>query len=83
MRVRRATLRIEHVGRALRLWRKRRGISQEQLALRARVTRTYVGRVERGVISPTLVTFDRLLVVLDLSWGEFGSPLDYQMVAPK
>jgi transcriptional regulator with XRE-family HTH domain len=41
-------------GRAVRLERARREMSQEELGFRARLHRNYVGAVERGEINPTL-----------------------------
>lgn len=40
--------RLRHLGHALRQARQTAGLSQEQLADRAGVHRTYVGSVERG-----------------------------------
>lgn len=47
-------------GSALRDARKRRGLSQEELADIARLQRTYVNEVERGRRNPTLLTITRL-----------------------
>lgn len=41
-------------GREVARLRKRLGISQEELAFRAEVHRTYVSQLERGLKSPTL-----------------------------
>ena len=65
----------------MRLIRKERGISQEQLALESGLDRTYVSLIERGVQSPTLRTVTKLAGVLkmkpsemiirmELVWGE-------------
>jgi transcriptional regulator with XRE-family HTH domain len=47
--------------------RRQAGLSQEQLAFRAGVTRNYVGGLERGEKSPTLRTLDKLAEALDIS----------------
>jgi transcriptional regulator with XRE-family HTH domain len=41
-------------GREVARLRKRLGISQEELAFRAEVHRTYISQLERGIKSPTL-----------------------------
>lgn len=40
-------------GRAVRNFRLRSGLTQEQLSFRAGVHRTYIGDLERGLKSPT------------------------------
>ncbi len=48
----------------LREARARQGISQRQLALRAKTSQDAISRIERGVESPTLERLDHLLMVL-------------------
>ena len=50
----------------LRSNRKRLGISQEELADRAHVHRTYVGAVERGEVNLSVDNIHRLAVALDV-----------------
>lgn len=45
-------------GRIIAGKRKQLGISQEELAYRCGVHRTYIGAIERGEKSPTLTTID-------------------------
>lgn len=52
------------VGKNVRFWRKRLGISQEELAFRAKLHRTYVSGVERGARNPTIVIVGRLAKAL-------------------
>jgi transcriptional regulator with XRE-family HTH domain len=52
------------VGRNLQLYRKRLSVSQEELAFRAGLHRTYVSGVERGVRNPTVVILGRLATAL-------------------
>lgn len=52
------------VGRNVRVYRERLGISQEELAFRAELHRTYVSGVERGVRNPTVVIIGRLAKAL-------------------
>lgn len=53
-------------GDQLRLARLERRLTQDQLAERAGLHRTYIGHLERGRCSPTLATLERLARALDL-----------------
>ena len=54
------------VGKNVRHWRDRLGVSQEELAFRANLHRTYISGVERGVRNPTVVTLGRLAQALQV-----------------
>lgn len=58
-------------GARLRLIRKAKGLSQEDLALEAELNRTYVGSVERGERNVSLINIHRLANALDISPKEF------------
>ena len=63
------------LGDRLRELRSRAGItSQEALAHRAGVHRTYVGRLERGESGVTVEALAAILAALDVSLGEFFKP---------
>lgn len=64
------------VGGVLREFRRRAGLSQESLAPRAHLHRTYVGAVERGERNPTIKILARWLRGCEVSWTEFGSAVD-------
>jgi transcriptional regulator with XRE-family HTH domain len=53
-------------GRAVRRHRKQAGLSQEELADRAQIHRTYIGGIERGERNPTLLMIHRLARALDV-----------------
>lgn len=53
-------------GDMVRLYRKRLGYSQEELAGRAGIHRTYIGGIERGERNPTLAMIHRLARALDI-----------------
>lgn len=53
-------------GAVVRLHRKRAGYSQEELARRAGIHRTYIGGIERGERNPTLTMIYRLANALDV-----------------
>ena len=58
------------LGHAIRTRRKELGISQEALAERSGLHRTYVGGVERGTRNPALVNIVVLANALDLTAGD-------------
>lgn len=51
-------------GEVIRERRLAHGLTQAQLALRAGTTQTALSRLERGEISPTIATIERLLFVM-------------------
>ena len=54
------------LARNLRLYRQLRDLSQEELAHRARIDRTYVSSLERCVYGVTIDLLDKLAVALDV-----------------
>lgn len=52
------------LGRNVRVLRRGRKLSQEQLAFEAEIDRTYVGQIERGVINPSLQILWKIANVL-------------------
>jgi XRE family transcriptional regulator, regulator of sulfur utilization len=57
----------ERFGRIVRQRRESLGLSQEVLASRAKLNRTYLGDVERGVSVPSLVTAAKLAAALEVT----------------
>lgn len=57
------------VGLNVRQAREARGWSQEELADRSGLHRTYVSGVERGVRNPTVTVLEKLAVALGLAPG--------------
>lgn len=58
------------VGRNVRKQREALGLSQEELAFRADLHRTYVSGVERGIRNPTVKILDRLAGALEIDISE-------------
>ena len=52
-------------GKAVRKMRLRKNISQEELAHRAEIHRTYLSDIECGKRNPTIITMHRLAIALD------------------
>lgn len=50
----------------IRLFRSERGLSQEELAFRAGLHRTYISMVERAKKSPTIDSLIRISTALDV-----------------
>lgn len=59
------------VGLAMKRLREEKGWSQEELADRAGLHRTYVSGVERGVRNPTLTVLGKLAAAFEMSLSEF------------
>lgn len=58
---------IESFGIAVRQLREAQGWSQEQLAERSELNRSYVGEIERGRVIPSIVTAQKLAHALKLN----------------
>ena len=54
------------VGDNIRRLRKERGLSQEQLALKAGMNQSYMGQVERGEKSATIDSLDKIANALEI-----------------
>ena len=58
--------------------RERHGLTQKQLAIRARTSQAAISRIERGLVSPTIEMLEKLLSMVneelvlearELDWG--------------
>ena len=58
----------------LRAARRRHGLSQEELAYRADIDRTYVSALERGVYAATIDILERVARALDMQAWELLKP---------
>ncbi len=58
------------VGQNIRKIRQTRGLSQENLALKAEMNPSYVGQVERGEKSPTIDSLEKIANGLDVELEE-------------
>lgn len=62
---------VTQFSQVLRQLREERGWSQEQLAERADLNRSYLGEVERGNAIPSLITLSKLAVALEIRLSAF------------
>ena len=62
------------VARNLRKHRKAAGLSQEELAHKAHIDRTYVSGIERGLRNPTVSVLQELAAVLRIQAADLLTP---------
>jgi transcriptional regulator with XRE-family HTH domain len=59
------------IGLRIRELRKAKGLSQEQLALKAEIDRTYMASVENGKRNVAIVNVEKILTALDITFSQF------------
>jgi transcriptional regulator with XRE-family HTH domain len=57
----------DKLGKVISALRKQAGISQEELAFRASIDRTYISQIERGVGNPSLLVIFKIAQALKVS----------------
>ncbi|WP_088893811.1 helix-turn-helix domain-containing protein [Leptolyngbya ohadii] len=67
----------QRFGRAIRRRRRELDLSQEELAERAELNRTYLSDIERGEVNPSLEIIDKLANALGISVS--GLFADYEI----
>jgi transcriptional regulator with XRE-family HTH domain len=63
-------------GMAVRRLRTERGFSQENFAAKAKINRSYMGRIERGTVNISLDNIQRISKALTLSVGQLMMEVD-------
>jgi len=61
----------EIVGKRIRKLRSEQGLSQEKLALRAELDRTYIAGVEQGKRNLSIKSLEKIIIALNISFEEF------------
>ena len=61
----------EEIGKRIKEIRSEKGISQEKLALKAELDRTYVAGVENGKRNPSIKSLEKIINALDINFGCF------------
>ena len=69
----------EIVGNTIRCYRERKGISQEVVSGLADIGRTHLSAIERGERKPTLETFYRISLALDVKASELFRVIENEM----
>jgi transcriptional regulator with XRE-family HTH domain len=64
-------------GELLRDARRRHGVTQQQLAARARTSQAAISRIERDLVSPSVSTLASLLDLLGEELELSATPIDY------
>ncbi|WP_249928305.1 helix-turn-helix domain-containing protein [Niallia circulans] len=64
------------IGNVLKLIRKDRGLSQEEIAGRTGLDRTYISMLERNIKQPSITTIFLLAEALDIKPSEFVAELE-------
>ena len=59
------------IGSKIRDLRKTQGLTQEELADRAELTKGFISQIERNMTSPSIATLEDILQCLGTSIGEF------------
>jgi transcriptional regulator with XRE-family HTH domain len=66
-----------HAAQLLRDVRRRHGLTQAQLAARARTSQAAISRIERGLVSPSVVTLAELLYLMGEELELDATPVDH------
>ena len=66
------------IGQRIRVLRKNIGLSQEALALKAEVDRTYVTDVENGRRNVSVEILERLIRALEVSFADFFKSKEFK-----
>ena len=69
------------VGDRIRVLRLERGLSQEQLALKAELNTSFIGQIERGLKSPTITSLEKLVNALEVKFEDlfnFDAPVQHK-----
>lgn len=66
----------ERFGFAVKAAREARGLTQEDLADKARIHRTYLSDVERGTRNLSLVNIERLATALELTLADLFARIE-------
>lgn len=64
----------ERIGKNIQIQRRRRGLSQERLALLAELDRGYVGKIENARYSVSADTIEQLATALEIDPVELLKP---------
>jgi transcriptional regulator with XRE-family HTH domain len=69
----------EKIGLRIKELRKTKGLSQEQLALKADLDRTYMASVENGKRNVAIVNIEKIIIALEESFESFFKGFDKEM----
>jgi len=58
------------LGENVKSLRLSHGLSQEELAFRSELDRTYISQIERGVANPSVLVLIKISLILDVELGD-------------
>lgn len=61
----------QQIGERIKMLRRKLGISQEELADKAEVHRTYIASLEVGKRNVSIVTLEKIVKALEISLSDF------------
>jgi len=61
----------QDVGNRIKFLRNQMGLSQEKLALKAGIDRTYLAGIESGKRNATITSLEKIIAALDVSMSDF------------
>lgn len=67
-------------GERLRNLRKERGFTQEEIALRADITTSYYGQLERGTANPSVAMLEKICTVMGISISDIFTDSDTNLL---
>lgn len=67
---------IFNYGERLRDLRRERGLTQEEVALRADITTSYYGQIERGSANPSVALLEKICAVMGISISDIFTDAD-------
>lgn len=67
---------IELIGENVRLYRQKKGLSQEQLALHSEINTSYLGQIERGEKNPTIKILEKIAAALEITLIDLITPFE-------
>ncbi len=62
----------ELLGKIIRNYRKRKNLTQAELAEKVGLCEKHIGQIERGAYMPTLINFFKIIQTLEINLSEFG-----------
>lgn len=60
------------IGRKIKYFRKKRNLTQSQLAELVDLSEKHISKIEAGIHQPSIVTFFKIIDVLAIGFDEFG-----------
>ncbi len=68
----------EKIGQRIRSLRKKLNLSQEALALKSEVDRTYMTDVENGRRNVSIEILEKIIIALEVSFNEFFNAKEFK-----